>query len=285
MNGEHGTWEDLILGHEDLDGDERASADAHLAACPRCQRLLARVRDLESAPGPRGALPALEGTRRLRMGRADARQARASLAALRARLDLGRPAVSRRAIRLAPRVLLPAALAAAALLLYLSRASDRHQVYPREVALVAFSGPRGTEGGADRAEPRTAWRTGESFRIRFELDRPSHPVVIHVDPAGRSELLHPDGPHSPIPLMPGGQPVSLPPAESAVEWTFEGEPGPETFLVSVSPDGRADLVAILGEAAALQGAAGPRAEVVRSLARLLEARLGRTGIVEVEHLP
>jgi hypothetical protein len=304
MTPTHEAWQELVLAYEDLAPEERARADEHLAACAACRALLSRLQAIEHAPGPQGLLPSLEETEAYRLTPEEARDAAASLAAVRHRLGISgqatetagaaaRPRGFLHAVlaaltplfsrRLAPRLLIPVLAAAALVVVVVQLLPPQLGPGVRDLQLVPAAALR---GGGDTLPPGDrAWHTGEAFFLRFELTRNGCPVVFHVDPAGRVELLHPETPDAPLVGAPGGTAMQLPPMSSGAEWTFEGEPGRETFLVAVTARTRVDLANLLEEARVPARDLGDRDRAVARLRDLLAARLGPVAAVEVTHLP
>ncbi len=320
MTPSHEEWQELILAYEDLAPEERAQAGEHLAACATCRALLARLQEIERAPGPLGSLPDLAGAAQ-RLTPEEAREAAASLAAMRQRLGLSahdaraagaalrargwlrpleaalRPLGTLLSRRSAPRLLIPVA-AAAALIVVAMRLLPQPGPGVHDLQLIPAATLRGDERSAGRESGASVtdgrnvatsgervWRTGESFFLRFTLARDGFPVVFHVDPAGRIALLHPEGPAAALVRVPGGMTTQLPPASSGDEWAFEGEPGSETFLVAVTARARVDLAGLLEEARRAAGDSAERDRAVIGLEALLADRLGPVASLSVRHAP
>lgn len=288
MNADHDAWRDLVLVLEELEGDEREKAEAHLASCPECRSLLVRLQGVERGARLQSVLARLESREPVRLSAADEEQAHASLLALRARLGLeaaatvpaaGRARAATTGTFARPwrrhwvRVLVPAAAAAAALLLLWPRPSGDH-VLVRDLRVLPASQTRG--GG------EAGWHTGDAFVLRFELAAPAQPVVFHAGPSGELALLYPEDPGAPLEKSPAG-PVTLPPEAGGSEWRFEGEPGTETFLVAARSRPAPGLADLLAQARALP--ATGRAARVKALRELLEKRVGPVRAIEVTHLP
>ncbi len=311
---DHADWRDLILSYEDLEADERRRADEHLAACAECRALLDGVRAVETARGPEGALPPLEDGEFFALSADEAAAEAASRGALRARLGLeaerraerasarGVPAgptreapaaarplrerVSTLMRNLRPRVVVPLAAAAAVVLVFLLRGPETGRGPIRELRLAPYSGTRGeTDSGGAPGEAGRAWRTGDAFVLRFELVEPAYPIVFHVDPDGAVALLHPADPLAPVAAMPANVSLELPPAEQDVVWTFEGEPGIETFFVAASPRAPRALDAVLDVARTAARSALGRDEVASALRAILEKRVGPVQAIEAVHAP
>ncbi|MBI5711118.1 MAG: DUF4384 domain-containing protein [Candidatus Eisenbacteria bacterium] len=286
MNAEHDAWRDLVLVLEELEGDEREKAEAHLASCPECRSLLVRLQGVERGARLQSVLARLERGEPVRMSAGDAEQAHASLLALRVRLGLegAAPAAGRARAATAGtgarpwrrhwvRVLVPAAAVAAALLVLWPRPSGDH-VLVRDLRLLPASQMRGGgEGG---------WHTGDAFVLRFELAAPAQPVVFHAGPSGELALLYPEDPGAALEKSPAG-PVTLPPEAGGIEWRFEGEPGVETFVVGARSRPAPGLAELLAQARALP--ATDRSARVKALRELLERRMGPVRAIEVTHQP
>ncbi len=253
MSGTNGHPLDLILGYEELDHDERARADAHLAGCEPCRRLLDDCGAAESRGVDAIAIdlddplaghdPSV---------RADADASRAELLA---RLPAGSTSVAwwRRGDTAMGLLALAAVL----------------------VALVVF-GPWTADDGAPfeglRLAPSVVARDegvhlepGDPFSIRFVPAADGWPVVVRVGGDG-AELV------CPTPDLEGWRvraerPAVIPPPGAGVEWTLPaGADG--RWLVALSADPVADPAALAAELAAsdnpldlLQGRFGRAAEV------------------------
>jgi hypothetical protein len=286
MTHNHDHLRELVLVYEELEPEEKRLADSHLGECADCASLLAKLQRLERASDLRGAVPELD---RVRLGTAERAAAEASLAALRARVAL--PATA--APGTAPSPATRPRSAAAALWEWAHRAPVLVRLAPalavllvawllwprppiapllRGAELARYSGMRGEAG--------EGFRTGEAFVLRLELAAPARPVVYHVDPEGRIDLLYP-GPGEAAPaLVPAGA-VTLPPEPSGIEWRFEGTPGAETFLVAAArtdrPLPRLDSLRTLPS--------GSREARIRALASSIEREIGPVRRLEATHRP
>ncbi len=275
MTSNHDRLRQLVLAFEELTAAERNEAQAHLATCAECRRLLERFQLHERAPGPRGELSAQAMAASPRPGTHESAAAEASLAALRLRVAAAnRPAAkdaeaNPRGIALParPRLrwarwLVPAAAAAAVLVvLALPRRAARDPL--RDAALVHAGSLRGEALGG--VAPDSLWRVGDAFEVKLELDAPGWPMLVHVGADGVPQLLYPDtGPAAAPRLGPGLQ--VLRPMDPGVEWEFEGEPAAEDFLVAVavrrSPD-RAVVARELQRAGEEHADSAARLEAVR----------------------
>jgi hypothetical protein len=288
MTRHHDHLRELVLVYEELEPEEKSMADAHLGECADCASLLAKLQRLEQTSDLRGAVPELG---RVRLATAERAQAEASLVALRARVGhpatgvagpaprpaapKSRPVVSsvwewaRRApllVRLAP---------ALAVLLVAWILWPRQPVAPllRGAELERYSGMRGAVGDG--------FKTGEAFVLKLELAAPARPVVYHVDPEGRIDLLYPKGADAVRPLMPAGR-VTLPAETSGIEWRFEGAPGTETFLVAATR--RTDLPMARRESLRTP-ASGSREARIRALASSIEKEIGPARRLDAIHTP
>lgn len=296
----HDTWVELILAYEDLSAEERTRADLHLATCEGCRLMLSRLQAAERTAAQSGALPSLHDRAAYEMSASEEQQARASLAALREQLGVPAlaPPAPPTAEVLAPRrsgwrrwmtwTLVPAAAAAVVAVLLLVLGPGEVGMCPGDLQLVAVSGLRAGETLAGRATVPVdgvmlpVWHTGEAFRLRFALAAPGYPVIVHVDPAGRAALLYPVEASEPPARFPAGASIEVPTRPSEGEWMFEGQTGPETFLVAVQETnpGWADLAAALES---LSPTAGGRAAVVDEARAWLKRRVGPVSEIAVMH--
>jgi len=294
----HDAWVELILAYEDLSTEERARADVHLATCEGCRLLLSRLQAAERAAAHSGTMPPLHDRAAYELSAAEEEQARASLAGLRQRLGIAAPPAP---LPLEPRArrrragrgwmawaLVPAAAAVIAAVLLLVPGSREPGLRPGSLELVAVSGLRAGETLAGRATVPVegvalpVWHTGEVFRLRFVLAQAGSPVIVHVDPVGRATLLYPIEVSALSARFPAGTPIEVPARESEGEWMFQGETGPETFLVAVADASRgwADLSQALD---GMSRAAGSRAAVVDQVRKLLIQRVGPVTDIAVMH--
>jgi len=284
MNDDHAALQELVLGYEHLEPAERLRADAHLAVCPSCRRTLEALQGVERRARLAGAFPDLPEWKDLPGSEDDLRSADRSLALLLQRLDDSSPE-ARSAPRPRPRWLRPVAwavpLAAAAVLLLLVQPQRRATPPLRAIELVAPSSPR---GGPAPGEGRRTWYTGERFVLRFTLEQPASPVVIHVDPAGAIELLYPERVDAPMAVLPASTELQLPPASTGASWAFEGDPGTEVFLVAAAPRGGIDLARVLARLEALPREPEGVSRVER-MRGVLEEQVGPVQAIEVDHLP
>jgi hypothetical protein len=292
MRTEHGRLRDLVLTLEELDGDERREAEAHLAACGACRALLDGVRRAEDRARESGTLPDLANAATYRLDEADRQEAEASLRALHERLGLERASATParvppklhasregRVFRLRPRPAHGAAalVAAAAVLIAVLTLWPRPAGPPPSLLGDARIAPTSTLRGVQPS----GWHTGDAFVLELDLALPASLVVFHVDPSGRITRLHPGGTGVEPERRPAGR-VTLPTAETATEWRFEGETGAETFVIAAiaRPD-RAREALAAGDAVA----PGTRAERLRALQAALEKPSGAVRTIEVRHEP
>lgn len=261
MTDSHADWVERSLALEDLEGPDREATLVHLQACPECRSLREALLAREAQARPAGSLPPPERWDALALDDVSRAGERRSLAAL---LERERSLGSERpARRPALRWLVPAAAAAAIVAVLWTRTPPPAPPAPapsgtpapapplaepsaRITGLTIAPGP-GLRGGAE-----AGWRTGDAFTLRFTLERAASVVVVHVDPQGVAALLVPDSPAEPAPRLGPGE-VTLPDPASGERWTFEGEPGAESFLIASftrPPDVRALALSLPMEPAA-----------------------------------
>jgi hypothetical protein len=289
VDREHQTWEDRVLGWEDLDPAQREALDRHLGDCPVCQRLRAQFQKHERAPGPRGEIP-LTGLEP--MTGKEERAATASFEALAKRLGVGygtraaarlrhgsdmEPTPPRAGMLSWRRLAIPLAAAATVLVVAALGPWFAHETI--QDLRLAPAGARGIDG----ATPPAAFHTGDAVVLRFVLARTGRPVVIRVDAGGSPELLHPASESTPIPILPPG-PVELP---DDMDWTLSGEPGDETFLVALPPGtADVDLPTLMKELeTAATRSSSDRGAKLRAIAALLDRRFGDVAEISAAHLP
>jgi hypothetical protein len=308
MTLDHAGLRELILAYEELEPDERALAEKHLAECRECESLLAELRRAERT-ALSGSLPE---PGEIALGTEERLQADASLAALRARLGLAKEtpvpplaeppgppghepvrepasvAVGRGQVRHGAKrrvgppasrwsrrapVLVPLAAAAAVVIALALWSRSTAPPLVLDARMMPHSGVRGGD--------QEGWHTGESFVLRLELSAAAAPVVFHVDPSGAIHLLYPDRADATIAPLPAG-PVTLPPERAGIEWRFQGEAGAETFLIAASPRSDPPLARIVAEARRIEGS---REDRIRALERLVARTIAPPCRVDATHLP
>jgi hypothetical protein len=285
---EHARLRQLILGIEELEGPDRAEAEAHLAACEVCAALLASLRRIEQGAATHGALPALEIPQAFESN--EERAAATSLAALRDEIEGVRTRrralpVPRASRALALRDFLfgsrgrrvaTALLSAAAVILVLivrPHAPPTDGVPLAAVEVVRLSTFRGP------VDP--GFHAGDAFGLEIELGEPAYPLVVHVDPEGGVGLLiPPEG--GAWELAPRGQ-SRLPSEAGGIEWRLEGRTGSESFLVAAVRHRHLDPEAFAGELRGLPG--GTRDARLEALRQHIERRVGPVRLIELDHLP
>jgi hypothetical protein len=300
MNDDHARWRRLVLSLDDLEGEQQAAAQAHLRGCPECVVLLQRVREHERAPAQLGAWGAAA------FGAADAAQAaaelssreraqaEASLTDLRARFQQ-HPEQQPRAVpselpvrRSAPWHRMPAPARrwwVWAAPLVVAAAGIVMLVTPRNGSLVTGS-LQVIAVGIDRAvdqAPRTQWRTGDAFALRFQLRRPAYPLVFHVDPNGAIALLYPADPGrlAQLPLRAGAN--VLPEPGTDERWVLSGEGGTETFLLVAPRTRPSALGGLIERLQRLPDPGASHADRTAALRRALEREFGRVTVAEARH--
>lgn len=222
--------EELILGYEELEGAERARADALLREHPELAERLARHRRLESGaaairPTGRGLfdpdeLSQEEIARQQESLRRVLLRATASAAGIRpaARSRWKRPL----------QWALPLAAALAFALLWPQLHTDRDKLYGVHI----LTGPTSGEVRGGELEPNTL-HTGQVFAVEFELAQDAYVVIYHLDPAGRFAQAHPD-PTVAAAVALGAGKHQVPSADAASMWVLDGQPGLETFFVAIA---------------------------------------------------
>lgn len=288
MTDAHDHWRERVLALEDLEGPDREGTLAHLEACPECHSLRERLLAREALARPAGSLPPPARWDALALDDMSQAGERRSLAALLEREGLR--GSERPARRPAWRWLVPAAAAAAVVAVMMMRTPPPSPIAPPPIvptapvpsapAAPAVSGLTLVPGSSMRGGSDERWHTGDAFTLRFELASAAPVVVVHVDPRGRAELLVPDSASDAAPVL-GPGPVVLPAESSAMRWTFEGEPGTESFLIA-SFAAPPDVAAI---AAALPGTrAADRAARMREVIASLVAAGARLEQVDARHV-
>ncbi len=315
-------WLERILEIDDLDPTDRAAVERFLASNVEARRLLDRVRAIEANQGPRGEIPHLE-LHRLEWDSSSSRvDAEQSLRLLLDRV-IGQPATGGRTRALArrragtwldrwtrffpPPILIPAAVGALAILFIrvgppsapkaptiagdMAPAPVDAGVQPAETDEAPAVGPPfgirsfsiGSRSGLRGGGGEAAWRTGESFVLRAQIERDGSLALVHVDPNGSVELLYPANESQARQVFRAGAPIEFPPAGVEEEWAFEGSPGPESFLLAIGPPGAVDVRKV-AEATHNVGRVGvDRDAVVAQAKRALETSVGPVRSLVVDH--
>lgn len=219
---------ELILGYEDLNDDERRLADEALAERPDLRARLELLQQRE-----RGAVDPVPGDLDLLMApinlsAGDEAKQRESLGKV--RRSAGLPRSGKSWVR--TRFLLPLAAVLALVVLFprlSSHAPVLGQVSVMEVVLDDDGHRSGTlNQGSD------IFRSGQAISLEFDLARDARVFVFHVDPRGRVEVVH-----APAET---GRAVSeigrliIPDPESDDLWFLGRETGWETFIVAAVGD-------------------------------------------------
>ncbi len=265
-------WLDRVLSHEELTGEERAHVDALLARNPGARRLLEVVQQAERAE-PVGELPE-DGA----LAAGDVAAARSSLEALlRRALPAAPPSPPPRRtgwrVWLTPRILMPAAALAVAAWLALPGSPLRPLPVLEGFSAVPADGRRGgpEDGGG------AGWRRGDAFVLRAELHAPSLVLLVHVDPRGRVEILEPRDAGAVRARPPGT--LAFP--EAPEEWTLDGEPGTEAFVLAARSD-TTDAAVVrraIGEIRGIEAGDGSVARV----RGILETRFDTVLVTRIRH--
>lgn len=279
MEPDHPLWRERVLAYEDLEPDERAEIDAHLATCASCRELRRALLERETAARPEGALE-LEGAA---LAPDDETAAAASLERLVAKLrppsraPLPLDAARRRRRTLTWLVPAVAAAAAAFVAVFVHELRQPGTPAPllHDLSVAPASGPRGSRPAA--------FRVGDAFVLRFQLARPGIPLVVVVDEAGTTLLLHPTDRRS-ARVLPAG-PVVLPDSASGELWTFSGAPGTDTFLAAGVAERQLDLPRLQAELARIDALPGPRTARADSARAILARHAGPVQVIEVPYGP
>ncbi|HPF70913.1 MAG TPA: zf-HC2 domain-containing protein [Candidatus Krumholzibacteria bacterium] len=252
---------DLVLQHEDLTETERRRVDEHLAACPSCRTMLARVREAERTLPDPGDMPQLPpdpdgDPSGMHLTGDDLRQAQASRTLLLERV--ASPAGRR---RIAPLGWggLAMALAACLALLLVGRVPDGGDEPFHDVRLAPAKLARG--GAAAPLQP------GDAYVVRFTPDAPGWPVVVAQDPDGAPRVQYPYAAQAP--RAEAGAPLALPEAGSPYAWRWSGPGG--TVWLAFAREGAVDPAALQ---AVLAGA-----RTADEIARVLEHRFGAAAVI------
>jgi len=80
---------------------------------------------------------------------------------------------------------------------------------------------------------RDQYRRGDRLPVRFSVDRDAYAAVIHIDPDGNIDFLHPAGPRDEH-FVRGGR-VYGPSAHGAASWVVRGRPGIGYLYLVASP--------------------------------------------------
>jgi len=239
MSPRNGHPLDRILSYEDLEGEDRRQADAHLAGCASCRGLLERCRGLEAraaaaaaplrAAGDPGADP-LAG-----LSAADRAAAVLSRDALLQRLPAGSRSVAwwRQGGASLGLLAVAAALTAAVLVGPWSRGDEPFEALRLAPAVV-------TRDTAPVLKP------GDAVSVRFTTRREGWPAVVRVG-AGGVEVLWPAGAAGF--RVDRGRPVVLPPPGAVAPWIWS-DPADRWFVIlSDHPPDAGALAADLAAAA------------------------------------
>ena len=235
--------DDLVLGFEDLDPAEQARVRRFLQENPG---QAARLQELQAAEEAAcGEFPVDRGAwEEARLSAGEIEEQQNSLKRILAALEEhglpetdspqrdATPAKQGNLRRLTPRLAwaLPlAAVLALVTILPMRRDVSDPALAPRVVVLV---GENGTRGAAGQGTTLGILHTGQAFALDFYLDRDSHVVVYHLDPAGRLSVVWPARPGAGSSFLSGEQQHRLPRPEADQVWVLGPETGTETFLVT-----------------------------------------------------
>lgn len=265
--------DELVLGHDDLDGDRRQRSERLLAADPTARQWLDRIHDVEDRARELAGLDTWSP--------ADlcAEEEAAHDASLRKILERTRssgvagPANHRRASRRRFARILPwlPVAAAAVLLLYLVPldlgTEDR---LLSQVTVVSDGVDRATRS----AGPVTGLVSGDAFALAFDLSADASVFVVHVDPSGALELVL-----APTAFTTGSHRV--PPAGE--EWVLTPPVGRERFLLGVIAGSDSDDALLAGLLARESSETSDPATALIRVQTALSAFADDVRLVEVEH--
>ncbi len=143
----------------------------------------------------------------------------------------------------------------------------------------------GDDASADSATAAAGdlqvWRTGTAFELTCPLQRPTIPLLFHLDDAGGLQLLYPESPSGPYPIYPRETTLILPPPESNLEWVLEGEGGRELFFLASAEAPQESLETVVNRVL-LQS---QTMESQDDLEALLHAEIGEVRATVIEHRP
>lgn len=278
------SMDDLILGFEDLEAEEKARVLRFLEGDPEQAARLEHLQALEGLA--LGELPVDQSAwDEALLDAEESRQQEESLRRILAALEEQFPAHRKvredrrpRRHRLPSRLnwALPlAAVLALFIVLPLWQRGGDPLPSPRVVVLV---GEEGTRGFGSEAPSRGVLHTGQAFALDFHLEGDSHVLVYHLDPAGRLALVWPADPGPETSSLAGGRQHRVPRAENDEVWVLGPETGTESFLV-------VSFGEWTGECLDLEPVAGlaRRADVLADLKVRLEGCRGRVELIEFDH--
>jgi hypothetical protein len=274
--------EQLALAYESLTGADLQRADDYLAQNPQARSRLSQLQALEAAaadPVPAdGAWPDTE------LNSEEEAAQLSSLSHLLAsfdRTDEDQRTTSwwRRGSILRPSLLLPVAAMIAMAVVLPRVMSDK--IVINDLAIVVS----GTAVGSDRAgtvKPTPGiLRSGERFRLRFNLTEDSHVLVVHAASDGAVAVVYPNDLTQPVPLMPSGSHVVPNPAEDR-SWALDHSTGVESFFVIGAPTSNINVESLLAELATMAATGEDREVLIGSLEKRLGI-LGSTLLIEFQH--
>jgi hypothetical protein len=282
-------WNELILGFEDLEPSEKARVILYLEENPEQASRLKRLQTTEAlASGEIPIDPVAWDEAHLDPADLEAQQhsLRRILAAIEEHSDnTGSPRAQSassfglRDTRWAWALPLAAVLALAMFLpSWLAEDDPLHHL--TVVALVGESGTRGAGPAEETHESlhTGSLHTGQAFALDFFLDRDSHVLVYHLDPAGELALVWPADPGAGPSYLRGGKQHRLPRAEDDEVWVLGPETGTESFLVASFPRWMPDCLELTPEPRGTD-----RAAILADLRSQVEACRGRVELIEFLH--
>jgi hypothetical protein len=119
--------------------------------------------------------------------------------------------------------------------------------------------------------------------LRTELEQEGNLFLVHVDPRGEVELLYPADDAEARRIFPAGSAIEFPPKGSTQEWIFEGDPGPESFLLAVAPPGVVDARTVELVSGEARASGASRDAVVAKVMKALETHVGSVRSLAIDH--
>ncbi len=245
----HEELRDLILVFEDLGEDDKILAEAHLAECESCRKLLISLQRTEQVDAGLGDLPVdpSDGSDPLNHLSSDEQTAaRISRQKLLTRVQnkpvhAGSQSSNTGWWRRNSTLYSLAVAACLALVIWMPWQNN-----PQELV----QGFRVTTPAVVRGEGSDL-KPGDAFVVRFQMEDEGWPVVVQIIEEAAPLLVFPTADDPPFQL-PAGRAVVLPPPGSQTVWTVDETASVATYLVSIVQSGEPDVVqlqALMSEAA------------------------------------
>lgn len=265
---------DLVLGYEELEGEELARAGELLRRYPELAERLARHRRMESRAAQSLPHEELFAGDDLSPGEIEEQQESQRRVLHRVATPGAVRFTSRR--RVWRRTVSWAVPLAAVLALVLIWPQTRpapdtlHGMHILPGSLAA-----GTR--RDAGEPNTL-HTGQAFAVEFELEVHSYVVVFHLDPVGRFSQVHPDPRQDASVYLAAGK-HQVPSAVAESMWVLDGQTGLETFFVAISSEAVERRFAL-----GIDSMIGTREERIAVIVDRLGERFDEVEVQEFRHL-